>query len=322
MRNIAVIAGGYTSERHISLNSAAQILNSLDKSKYNAFLIDVRKEGFFCKLDDAEIKLDLNDFSVTIDNAKTKLDFAYITLHGTPGEDGKVQAMLDLLNVPYSASDHISSVSTFDKVLCKKLLSGTEIYLAKSVVIKGSSTFSVDQICDYVGLPCFVKPNTAGSSYGVTKVYEKDKFIDAINLAQTEDCTVIVEEYIKGVEVSCGILKTRKTNYVFPVTEIATKNDYFDTAAKYDPSLTDEITPARISDEETYRVQEACSFIYDKLNCKGIVRIDFIVKDRKPYFLEVNSMPGMSAESIVPKQLKTMNKELSDLLSEIIEDCF
>jgi len=157
---------------------------------------------------------------------------------------------------------------------------------------------------------------------GVTKVYEKENIIEAVNLALTEDDTVIIEEFIEGIEVSCGILKTSKKDYTFPVTEIATKNDYFDTEAKYDPSLTDEITPARITDDETKRVQDACSFIYDKLNCKGMVRIDFIVKNGKPYFLEVNSIPGMSAESIIPKQIRTMNVSLTDIFTEIIEDSF
>ncbi|PLX07149.1 MAG: D-alanine--D-alanine ligase [Marinilabiliales bacterium] len=322
MRNIAVIAGGYTSERHISLNSAKQILASINKEKYAAYMVDVRKDGFFCQLENEEIRVDINDFSFITNNQKVKIDFAYITLHGTPGEDGKVQAMLDLIGIPYSASDHISSVTTFDKVLCKKALSGASVYMAKSVVIKGETPFSVDQITNYVGLPCFVKPNTAGSSYGVTKVYKADEFIEAVNLARTEDTTVIVEEFIDGVEVSCGILKTKNNEYVFPVTEIATKNDYFDTDAKYDPTLTDEITPERISDEETKQVQNFCSHIYDKLDCKGIVRIDFIIQNGKPYFLEVNSMPGMSAESIVPKQIRTMGKELGDFITEIVEDCF
>jgi len=322
MRNIAVVAGGYTSERHISLNSAKQIIKSLDKTLYNSFLVDVRKEGFFCIIDESEIRVDLNDFSFTQAQVKTQLEYAYITLHGSPGEDGKVQSMLELLGIPYSATEPIPSAITFDKVICKKVLENTQIILAKSIVIKGTTPFSVEEVVNLVELPCFVKPNTAGSSYGVTKVYEKENIIEAVNLALTEDDTVIVEEFIKGTEVSCGVLKTSKNEYIFPVTEIATKNDYFDTEAKYDPSLTDEITPARITEEETKKVQDACSFVYNQLNCKGIVRIDFIVKNGEPFFLEVNSIPGMSAESIVPKQVRAMGTNLSDLFTEIIEDAF
>ncbi len=322
LKNIAVVAGGYTSERHISLNSAKQIIDSLDKKIYKPFLVDVREDGFFCIYENQEYKLDLNDFSFTIGTIKTNFDYAYITLHGSPGEDGKVQSYLELINIPYSATDPISSAITFDKVVCKKVLENTEIHLAKSTVVKGTTPFSVNEVEEIVSMPCFVKPNTAGSSYGVTKVYEKENIIEAVNLALTEDDTVIIEEFIEGIEVSCGILKTSKKDYTFPVTEIATKNDYFDTEAKYDPSLTDEITPARITDDETKRVQDACSFIYDKLNCKGMVRIDFIVKNGKPYFLEVNSIPGMSAESIIPKQIRTMNVSLTDIFTEIIEDSF
>lgn len=322
MKNIAVIAGGYTSERNISLKSGSQILNNLDKNLYNSYIVEVRKDGFYCKSENNEYKVDLNHFSCIINNKTIQFDFAYISLHGSPGEDGKVQSMLDIINIPYSASGPISSAITFDKFVCKKVLANTHITQAKSVIIKNDEPFSVDEICDYLGLPCFVKPNTAGSSYGVTKVYDKDKLIDAVNLAKTEDTIVIIEEFISGIEVSCGVLKTSKNSYVLPVTEIDTKNDYFDTEAKYDPKLTDEITPARISAEETKIVQENSSFIYDLLNCKGIVRIDFIIKNKIPYFLEANSIPGMSAESIVPKQIQTIGKTLTEILTEIIEDSF
>jgi D-alanine-D-alanine ligase len=188
--------------------------------------------------------------------------------------------------------------------------------------IEQGMSFCLDELVDEIGLPCFVKPNTAGSSYGVTKVYEKDKLIDAINHAAEEDSTIIVEEFIKGVEVSCGVFKTKNQEIVFPVTEISTKNDFFDTEAKYQPGLTDEITPARISDEETKAVQDFTSLIYDILELSGIVRIDYIVKDKKPYFLEVNSIPGMSAESIIPKQIRAINKTVTEILSLVIESKF
>ncbi|MCF0205911.1 MAG: ATP-grasp domain-containing protein, partial [Bacteroidales bacterium] len=243
---------------------------------------------------------------------------AYLALHGSPGEDGKVQALLDMLNVPYSACDVFSSMITFSKIAAKRMLVDEGVAMAKSVVIRGDNPFDVDSIVEKLGLPCFVKPATAGSSFGVTKVYEKEKFIDAVNLASTEDTTIIVEEFIKGVEVSCGVLKTKDFQQVFPVTEISTKNDYFDTEAKYTPGITNEITPARISEEETRRVQDATSMIYDILGCSGIVRIDFIVKEGIPYFIEVNSIPGMSAESIVPKQIRTMGKSITEVLTTVI----
>ena len=319
MKNIAVLAGGYTSERQISLNSGNQIYMNLDRELYNPYLIDVRKEGFFCMLGGKEYKVDINSFSADIEGKPTKFDYAYLALHGSPGEDGKVQALLDILGIPYSACDVFSSLITFNKIAAKKMLADEGIAMAKMAIIRGENPFDVDEIIEKVGLPCFVKPATAGSSFGVTKVYEKDKFIDAINLARTEDTTIIVEEFIKGVEVSCGVLKTPDYEQVFPVTEISTKNDYFDTEAKYTPGFTNEITPARISDEETHKVQEAVSRIYDIIGCGGIVRIDFIIKEGTPYFIEVNSIPGMSAESIVPKQIRTMGKNMTDILTKVIE---
>ncbi len=319
MKNIAVLAGGYTSERQISLNSGNQIYLNLDRSFYNPYLIDVRKEGLFCMLGGKEYKVDINSFSADIEGVPTKFDYAYLALHGSPGEDGKIQAVLDILGIPYSACDAFSSMVTLNKIAAKKLLADEGIAMAKMAIIRGENPFDVDEIVEKVGLPCFVKPATAGSSFGVTKVYEKDKFIDAINLARTEDTTIIVEEFIKGVEVSCGILKTPDYEKVFPITEISTKNDYFDTEAKYTPGLTNEITPARISEEETRMVQEATSRIYDIIGCSGIVRIDFIIKEGIPYFIEVNSIPGMSAESIVPKQIRTMGENITDILTKVIE---
>jgi D-alanine-D-alanine ligase len=322
MRNIAILAGGYTSERHISFNSANQVLNSLDKDRYNVFMIDVNPDGFFLIQAEQKIVVDLNTFSVNLDGKNIKFDYAYIVIHGAPGEDGKVQALLDLIHIPYSACNVLSSAISFNKVVCKKILFNSDISMAKSVVLQNGKDFSVDEVVEITGLPCFVKPNNAGSSYGVTKVYEKDRFIDAVNLALEEDDTIIVEEFIDGVEVSCGVLKTTKKEYVFPVTEIFTKNDYFDTQAKYDPTLTEEITPARITINETKLVQEATSKIYDELNCKGIVRIDYIIRNGIPYFLELNSIPGMSAESIVPKQLRNIGKSMTEITTEIIEDSF
>ena len=319
MKNIAVLAGGYTSERQISLNSGSQILENIDKNLYSAYLVDVRKEGFFCLVNGKEYNVDLNNFSTNIEGKPTKFDYAYLALHGSPGEDGKVQALLDMLNIPYSACDVFSSMITFNKIACKKMLTDEGVAMAKEAIIRGDNPFDVDEIIAKVGLPCFVKPATAGSSFGVTKVYEKDKFIDAVNLARTEDTTIIVEEFIKGTEVSCGILKTPEYQQVFPITEISTKNDYFDTQAKYTPGFTNEITPARITDDETRKVQEATSRIYDIIGCSGIVRIDFIIKEGTPYFIEVNSIPGMSAESIVPKQIRTMGSNMTEILNKVIK---
>ncbi|MDD3739755.1 MAG: D-alanine--D-alanine ligase [Bacteroidales bacterium] len=322
MRNIAVLAGGYTSERHISLNSGNQIYNSLDKTLYNCFLIEVNSDGLFYLFGEERYKVNMNDFTINFSGKIIKFDYAYIALHGSPGEDGKIQGWLDVLNIPYSACNVFASSVTFNKNACKKMLENTGVNLAKSVTLLNGEIFSVEQVIEQTGLPCFVKPNTAGSSYGVTKVYEKDQLIDAVNLAAQEDNVVMVEEFIEGTEVSCGVLKTSEMELVFPVTEISTVNDYFDTQAKYDPTLTEEITPARITEKETMLVQKFSSKIYDLLSCKGIVRIDYIIRKGKPYFLELNSIPGMSAESIVPKQIRTIGKSMEEILSLVIEDSF
>lgn len=319
--NIAIIGGGFTSERQISLNSAKQVFNNIDINLFNKFILDFSKEGFFCIINEEKIKIDLNDFSIFVNNKKIKFDFAFLVIHGTPGEDGKIQGYLEMLNIPHSSCNVLCSAITYNKFFSKKILeNNNNIILAKSIVISNNDCFSIDEIVKIIGLPCFVKPNTAGSSYGITKVYEKEKIINAINHARTEDNTVLIEEFIEGIEVSCGIIKTKQNSYIFPITEISTKNDYFDTEAKYQDKLTDEITPARISEKEAKKIQEITSLIYDLLQCSGIVRLDYIIKNGTPYFLELNSIPGMSAASIIPKQIKAAGKNISDILSEIIND--
>ena len=319
MKNIAVLGGGYTSERQISLNSANQVFNNIDRSKFNPYLIDVCEKGLFCINENKQIAVDLNNFSIIDDGKNIKFDYAYIVLHGSPGEDGKIQGYLDMLKVPYSSCGVFSSAVSFDKIACKKLLADNNIAMAKSVSINDVAAFSIDEILSITGLPCFVKPSQAGSSFGITKVYEKEKLIDAINIAATEDNNILIEEFIDGMEVSCGILKTKNKTYIFPITEICSKNDFFDTEAKYEDGLSDEITPARISDEETKLIRKKTLAIYDILNCKGIVRVDYIIKNGIPYFLELNSIPGMSAASIIPKQIHAMNLNISDILTEIID---
>lgn len=320
MKNIAILAGGYSSERQISLNTADQIFSEIDKSKYNCFIINVDKDGFFLVFDGKKYLLSLNDFSASVNNTKIKFDFVINALHGTPGEDGKVQGLLDILNIPYSSCGVLTSSLTFDKIATKKILANFGLNMAKMLVIHKGSQVDIDSIETEIGFPCFVKPNTSGSSYGISKVYEKSGIIKAVDLAYTEDDTVIVEEFISGIEVSCGVVKTKSNTRVLPITEIDTKNDYFDTEAKYDEKITDEITPARVPEEHSKKVQHQSLRIYEELNCKGIVRVDFIIKNGEPYFLELNTIPGMSAASIVPKQLRTVGLSIGRIFEEIIQD--
>lgn len=322
-RNVAVLAGGYSSERNISLNSGKQVFNSIDRNKYNVYFVDVSRKGLFCEINPEQfVQIDMNDFSVMHNEEKIRFDFAFIVLHGSPGEDGKIQAWLDILQIPYSACGVFASVNTLHKAACKRLLANTDVKIPKYVILNNPEAFNIEEILDITGLPCFVKPNNAGSSFGVSKVYKKEDLIEAVNIAMQEDNIVLIEEFIKGTEVSCGVIKTKSEEIVLPVTEIIPKKDFFDTEAKYDPTLTDEITPARISNKETREVQSYASFIYDFIGCKGIVRIDFIIRDGIPYFLEVNSIPGMSAQSIIPKQIRSIGKNITDILTMIIEDNF
>lgn len=322
-RNVAVLAGGYTSERNISLNSGKQVFNAIDRNKYNVYFVDVSRQGLLCEINPEQfLKVDMNDFSVTLHGKKIRFDFAFIVLHGSPGEDGKIQAWLDILQIPYSACGVFASVNTLHKAACKRLLANTDVKIPKYVILNNPEAFNIEEILDITGLPCFVKPNNAGSSFGVSKVYKKEDLIEAVNIAMQEDNIILIEEFIKGTEVSCGVIKTKSEEILLPVTEIVPKKDFFDTEAKYDPNLSEEITPARISDEETRAVQSYASFIYDFIGCKGIVRIDFIIRDGIPYFLEVNSIPGMSAESIVPKQIRAIGRNITDVLTMIIEDNF
>jgi D-alanine-D-alanine ligase len=320
MKKIAILSGGYSSERHISINSANQIYSELDKNKYNVYLIDVNKDGIFLISQNNNFVIDMNNFSAIINNERIYFDFVVNALHGTPGEDGKIQSYLDLIGLPYSSCGVFTSALTFDKIATKKVLSDSGIRMAKMVEHRKGEEINYSGIAKLLNFPCFVKPNMAGSSYGVTKVFKEDELQKAVDLAHTEDDTVLIEEFIEGIEVSCGLFKTSKRTCVLPITEIDTKNEYFDTDAKYDPELTDEITPARVPVEHSTKVQKTALRIYEELNCKGLVRIDFIIKNGEPYFLELNTIPGMSAASIVPKQLITVGMTIGEAFGEIIED--
>ena len=321
-RNIAIIAGGDSAEFEISMQTAKHIFSTLDKNLYQVYLAVFRGQEWKVKLEDEEFDIDKNDFSIILDNNKIKFDFAYIAIHGTPGENGILQGYLNLVQVPHSTCDVLSSSLSFNKHACNSYLKALGYEFAKSALLKKNEAFDCKSIEQKVGLPCFVKPNADGSSFGISKVSRIDELENAILKAFNEGNEVIVEEYIEGLEVTCGLVKTSKEEIVFPITEVVPKNDFFDFEAKYDPTMAEEITPARISSELTQKIQSLSSDIYDALKCKGIVRIDYIIKNSIPYILEANTIPGMTANSIIPKQVKAMERELSDLLTLVIEDQF
>ncbi|RXQ87488.1 D-alanine--D-alanine ligase [Ancylomarina salipaludis] len=321
-RNILIIAGGDSAEFEISMQTSQHIFNTLDKKQYQVYLAVFRGQNWKVNLEDREYDIDKNDFSITVDANKIKFDFAYIAIHGTPGENGILQGYFNLINIPHSTCDVLSSSLTFNKHACNTYLKALGYQFAKSVLLKKNEKFDCKLIEQTVGFPCFVKPNADGSSFGISKVKQFSELENAILKAFNEGNEVIIEEFIEGLEVTCGLVKTSKEEIVFPITEVVPKNEFFDFEAKYDPTMAEEITPARISSELTSRIQNLTSEIYDALKCKGIVRIDYIIRNNDIYMLEANTIPGMTANSFIPKQVKAMNRELGDILSLVIEDQF
>lgn len=320
---IALMAGGNSSEREIALQSAAQILAALDATKYDVRLIDLNGRSWSYTASDGErYEVDKNDFSITIDGAKHCFDYALILIHGTPGEDGRLQGYLDLMEIPYSSCSMTSSVITFDKVTTKRTLAG-RVPLAREVFLRRGEAFDADHIVAELGLPLFVKPNASGSSFGVTKVKAKEELGEAIALAMTESDEVLIEECITGREMGCGVMIVGGKEYVFPITEIVAKNDFFDYEAKYTEGMSEEITPAPISEEVRRELNRLTLEAYRTCRCSGVVRVDFIVTEEgTPYFIELNSIPGMSGGSIVPKQAREMGMSLGELYELIIEDSY
>lgn len=320
-KNIAVIAGGNSSEYFISLQSAETIAKEIDKEKYNVYTVLIKNNDWELSSDQyCGIPINKNDFSFNDNGQKVKFDCAYITIHGTPGEDGKLQSYFEMIGLPYTSCDVLCSSLTFNKYFCNTYLKQKGIPSAKSMMLRKHETIDIESIIDLTGLPCFVKPNEGGSSFGISKVKTKEELIPAIDKAFEEAEQVIIEEFIKGREITSGLVKVNNKEYLFPLTEIKSANEFFDYEAKYDHADTREITPAPIDGNLADECKKLSSEIYDYLNCSGIVRIDYILHDDKFNFLEINTVPGMSAASLVPQQVKEYGISFSNLLSEIIED--
>ncbi|CAG5084328.1 D-alanine--D-alanine ligase [Parvicella tangerina] len=320
MINVAVIEGGYSHEKVVSLKSAQTILEHLDKSKYKVFRIRIDNDGWFFYSNDGKMfPVDKNDFSVEINGEKVNFDFAFIMIHGTPGEDGKLQGYFELLHIPYSTCNHLLTALTFNKFVCNRLLADFGFSVAKAVMLNRGEAFDEDQIIQKIGLPCFVKPADGGSSFGVTKVKEQSQLAEAIRFATEEGngTQALIESFMEGTEVSNGVYRNQSGIQVLPVTEIVSENEFFDFDAKY-KGQSQEITPARISEEMTERIQWITEQIYDKLELVGICRIDYIIIGSEPHVIEINTVPGMSGESIVPKMARAAELPLPQLFDEVI----
>ena len=319
MKNIAIIMGGYSSEYKISLTSGNVVYQFLDKTKYNAFRIHIFKEKWvYVDQNDHEFSIDKNDFTTTVNNQKINFDCVFNAIHGTPGEDGLMQAYFELLNIPQSSCDYYQAALTFNKRDLLSVLKPYGIKSATSYYLNKGEKINTAEIVAKVGLPCFVKPNKSGSSFGISKVKTEAELPIAIEVAYKEDNEIIIESFLDGTEVSVGVINYHGKTTVLPITEIVSENDFFDYEAKY-LGKSQEITPARISDEMTQKVGDIAKRAYDILKMKGFSRSEFIIVNNEPFMLEMNTIPGLTTESLIPQQAKVAGISLADLFTNAIE---
>ena len=322
-KNIAIVAGGDSSEFAVSLKSAEGILSFLDQERYRVFVVLLSQKEWKVKTGENRFEpIDKNDFSFLLDGEKITFDFAYITIHGTPGENGLLQGYFELIGMPYSSCGVLASALTFDKYTCNHYLQGFGLRIAQSILLRTGEAADYNAIIDTVGLPCFVKPNAGGSSVATTKVKSAEALPQAIQEARNEGGDVIIESFMPGREVTCGCYKTRKGSTVLPLTEAVSKNEFFDYEAKYTASRVEDITPAPIPELIAGQIRQSTSRIYDILGCKGIIRADYIIVGETPFLLEVNTTPGMTATSFIPQQVRAAGLDIKEVLTEIIEDEF
>jgi D-alanine-D-alanine ligase len=322
MRTIAIAAGGDSSEFGISVKSAVEVSKALS-SRYVTYIIMIRGINWYWEDQKGRYhNIDKNDFTLVTDTGKIRFDAVFIAIHGTPGENGLLQGYFDMLGIPYSSCNAFCSALTFNKQASKLYLKEYGITMARAILLRRNDEAAPDQIIGHIGLPCFVKPNESGSSFGVTKVKTAEELPAAIQTALKESDDVLVEAFMKGREVACGVVRVKGKSLVLPVTEIISKKEFFDYEAKYVPGNSEEVTPAEMPADLTATIQELSLKVYDLLGCKGIVRVDFIVVGNTPHFLEVNTVPGMTEESLVPQQAAHAGISTGDLYSMVIEDLF
>ncbi|MFH1320108.1 MAG: D-alanine--D-alanine ligase family protein [Bacteroidota bacterium] len=346
-KNIAIVTGGNSSEYDISLKSAETVIGNIDRSAYIPFKIVIKENLWLLKRKNKkDIIIDKNNFSCIIDGKKVTFDCVFIAIHGTPGEDGKLQGYFDMLKIPYTTSGVLTSALTFNKNVCKNFLKGYGVLSPISVLLKkgntpinipfnkGNSLFpsallmmtidgtscDIKKILSEIQLPCFIKPSNGGSSCGISRVNNEDEMEGAIRKAFEEDDEILVEEFIDGTELTCGVLKHKEELITLPLTEVISKKEFFDYEAKYTPGMAEEITPARVSGKIEKKCKELSAYLFNILNCKGIVRFDYILRNNKLYFLEVNTVPGLTETSFIPQQALAMGINLEKLFGMIIED--
>lgn len=321
MTKVAVIAGGDSGEYGISIKSASIVAQNINPEKYQVFLIEIKGKNWFYKHPLlGNIGIDKNDFSLTIENEKHNFDVVFNVIHGTPGEDGKILGYFEMLKIPFTSSSAISSALTFNKSYCNQVVKNTGVLVSNSVHLFKDQLLDIEKIQQKINLPCFVKPNQGGSSVGMSKVKTHEELKPAIEKAFAEDTEVLIEEFIEGRELTIGVLKYKGEILTFPITEVISKKEFFDYEAKYNPLLNEEITPAVIPLSLKQKIEETAEFLYRILHLKGVVRFDFINSLNGLFFLEVNTVPGLSAESLVPQQVKHMGYSISQLFDMMLEE--
>ena len=326
-RTIAIVCGGDSSEHDVSLRSGQGLYSFFDKERYNIYIVDVKGVDWHVAFEDGTTaEIDKNDFSFVKDGKRMFFDYAYITIHGQPGENGVMQGYFDLIHMPYSTSGVLVEAMTFDKYVLNNYLRGFGIQVADSILLRRDEAYDEEAIAERIGMPCFVKPAADGSSFGVSKVKESDQLAPALRLAFMESDEAMVESYMQGVEISQGVYKTKDKCVVLPATEVVTSNEFFDYDAKYNGQV-QEITPARLSPETAEEVAKTTSRIYDILHANGIIRIDYIITkdhDGKDVInmLEINTTPGMTVTSFIPQQVRAAGLDIKDVLSDIVENQF
>lgn len=326
-RNIAIVCGGDSSEHDVSLRSAQGLYSFFDKERYHVYIVDVKGTDWHVNLDNGDIvPIDKNDFSFVQAGTTVYFDYAYITIHGQPGENGVMQGYFDLIHLPYSTSGVLVEALTFNKYVLNNYLRSFGVNVADSLLLRRGESYDEKEIERRLGMPCFVKPAADGSSFGVSKVKEADRLAPALRVAFMESDEVMVEGFLDGMEISQGIYKTKEKTVVLPATEVVTSNDFFDYDAKYNGQVK-EITPARLSPETAAKVSAETARIYELLHANGIIRIDYIIsKDSEGCdvvnMLEINTTPGMTATSFIPQQVRAAGLDIKEVLTEIVENQF
>lgn len=320
-KNIAIVAGGDQSEVVVSLKSAAGLSSFIPSEKYNIYVVVIQASSWKVQLnDDVEIPIDKNDFSFVLNGEKITFDCAYITIHGIPGEDGRLQGYFEMIGMPYTCCDVLAAALTYNKFTCNHYLKGFGVNVAESIMLRKGQTIESKEAVNQLGLPIFVKPNVGGSSFGVTKVKSEEEVQKAVEKAFAEGDQVILESYMKGTEITCGMYKTKEKTVVFPITEVVSENEFFDFDAKYKGQVS-EITPARLSEDLINRVKQQTNKIYELIGARGIIRVDYIITEgEKINLLEVNTTPGMTPTSFIPQQIAAAGLKIQDVMTDVIEN--